>query len=57
MSAKSVTPGVTGEISRKAPLRGALVIGAATEAELIERLRLGTEGRRGRECTAAGCAG
>src|SRR5271169_5963154 len=40
MSAKSVTRGVTGEISRKAPLRGALVIGAATEAELIERLRL-----------------
>src|SRR5271166_882818 len=40
MSAKSVTPGVTGEVSRRAPLRGALVIGAATEAELIERLRL-----------------
>src|SRR5271165_1923633 len=40
MSAKSVTSGVTGEVSRKAPLGGALVIGAATGAELIERLRL-----------------
>src|SRR5271169_1040863 len=38
MSAKSVAPGITGDVSRKAPLRGALVIGAASEAELIERL-------------------
>ncbi|HEY4934893.1 MAG TPA: SDR family oxidoreductase [Terriglobales bacterium] len=40
MYSKSVTPGVAGEVSRKAPLRGALVIGASTEAELVERLRL-----------------
>ena len=39
MYSKGVTPTVTGEVPRKAPLRGALVIGAATEAELIERLR------------------
>jgi acyl transferase domain-containing protein/acyl carrier protein/NAD(P)-dependent dehydrogenase (short-subunit alcohol dehydrogenase family) len=39
MYSKSVTPTVMGEISRKAPLRGALVIGAASEAELVERLR------------------
>ena len=39
MYSKSVTPSVTAEVSRKAPLRGALVIGAATEAELVERLR------------------
>jgi acyl transferase domain-containing protein/NAD(P)-dependent dehydrogenase (short-subunit alcohol dehydrogenase family)/acyl carrier protein len=38
MSANSVAPGAMGENSRKAPLRGALVIGAATEAELVERL-------------------
>ena len=38
MYSKNVTPGVTGETSRKAPLRGALVVGAATEAELVERL-------------------
>src|SRR5271169_4448780 len=38
MYLKSVMPNVTGEISRKVPLRGALVVGAATEAELIERL-------------------
>ena len=36
---KSITPVVTGGVSRKAPLRGALVVGAATEAELVERLR------------------
>jgi acyl transferase domain-containing protein/acyl carrier protein/NAD(P)-dependent dehydrogenase (short-subunit alcohol dehydrogenase family) len=39
MHSQSVPPGVTAEVPRKAPLRGALVIGAATEAELIERLR------------------
>ena len=39
MSAKSVMPSVSGEVSRKAPLRGALVVGAASEAELVERLR------------------
>ncbi|HZM10480.1 MAG TPA: beta-ketoacyl synthase N-terminal-like domain-containing protein, partial [Candidatus Limnocylindrales bacterium] len=38
MYSKNVTPGVTGETSRKAPLRGALVVGAATEAELVQRL-------------------
>src|SRR5271165_3062331 len=38
MPAKSVAPGATAEASRKSPLRGALVIGAATEAELVERL-------------------
>src|SRR5271165_1596436 len=38
MYSKSITPVVTGGVSRKAPLRGALVIGAATEAELVERL-------------------
>ena len=39
MHSKSATPGVTGEISRKAPLRGALVVGASSDAELAERLR------------------
>ncbi len=38
MYLKNVAPVVTGEISRKAPLRGALVVGATTEAELAERL-------------------
>jgi acyl transferase domain-containing protein/NAD(P)-dependent dehydrogenase (short-subunit alcohol dehydrogenase family)/acyl carrier protein len=38
MYSKSVTPVVTGGVSRKAPLRGAFVVGAATEAELVERL-------------------
>ena len=39
MSAKSVMPSVRGEVSRKSPLRGALVVGAASEAELADRLR------------------
>ncbi|HVN06357.1 MAG TPA: beta-ketoacyl synthase N-terminal-like domain-containing protein, partial [Bryobacteraceae bacterium] len=39
MRAESVTPVVTGGTSRKAPLRGALVIGAESEAALMERLR------------------
>ena len=38
MYSKSSTPNVSSEISRKAPLRGALVVGAGTEAELVERL-------------------
>jgi len=38
MYSKSGTPNVSSEVSRKAPLRGALVVGAATEAELVERL-------------------
>jgi acyl transferase domain-containing protein/acyl carrier protein/NAD(P)-dependent dehydrogenase (short-subunit alcohol dehydrogenase family) len=40
MYSKNITPDVIGEVLRKAPLRGALVIGAATEDELVERLRI-----------------
>ena len=42
---------------RKAPLRGALVIGAASEAALAERLRVGAEGRGSGPRAGAGRAG
>ncbi len=39
MQASSISSGTSSASFRKAPLRGALVIGAASEAELAERLR------------------
>ena len=39
MQASSIPPVAASETARKAPLRGALVIGEASEAALIERLR------------------
>ena len=39
MNAKNGSGGSHNTVSSKAPLRGAVVIGAASEAELIERLR------------------
>ena len=38
MHASSISPTISGESTRKAPLRGALVIGAATESDLAARL-------------------
>jgi len=38
MHASTISPNISGTYARKAPLRGALVIGATTDAELAERL-------------------
>ena len=38
MHASSISPTISGTSARKSPLRGALVIGAATTDELAERL-------------------
>ena len=56
MNAK-MFPALRSSSSYKAPLRGALVIGAASEAALAERLRAVREGRRGGPGTGAGCSG
>ncbi len=49
--------GTASSPSYKAPLRGALVIGAASEAALVERLRAVEKGCESRPCPGANCSG